>query len=143
MFLFLLLHFVEDLSDRELEKLLRENTTSKLFCRFSLTDKTPQHSPFKSAREKIGTQKLSQIFTSLRNQLKSQGYISEVFTFVDTTDIISKATLWKERGRAHRRKYKTRCSKFKSTDAHDLSNERMLQSSCLKQQNSKNSQQID
>jgi len=33
----------------------------------------------------------------LRNQLKTQGYVSEVFTFVDATHLISKATLWKER----------------------------------------------
>lgn len=71
MFLCLLLQFVEDLSDRELEKLLRENTASKLFCRFSLTDKIPDHTAFTRAREKIGTQKLSQIFASLRGQLKS------------------------------------------------------------------------
>ena len=100
MFLCLLLQFVEDLSDRELEKFLRENTASKLFCRFSLLDKTPDHTAFTRAREKIGTQKLSQIFASLRNQLKSRGYVSEVFTFVDATHLISKATLWKERDKA-------------------------------------------
>jgi IS5 family transposase len=36
----------------------------------------------------------------LRNQLKTQGYVSEVFTFVDATHLISKATLWKERDKA-------------------------------------------
>jgi IS5 family transposase len=56
MFLCLLLQFVEDLSDRELEKFLRENVASKLFCRFSLVDKTPDHNAFTRAREKIGTQ---------------------------------------------------------------------------------------
>lgn len=97
MFLCLLLQFVEDLSDRELEKFLKENVASKLFCQFGLTDKTPDHSVFGRVRSRIGTNKLSKIFHQLRDQLKSQGYISEVFTFIDATHLISKATLWKER----------------------------------------------
>ena len=79
-------------TELELEKFLRENTASKLFCRFSLTDKTTDHNAFTRAREKIGTQKLSQIFASLRNQLKSRGYVSEVFTFVDATKNMSPST---------------------------------------------------
>ena len=97
MFLCLLLQFVEDLSDRELEKFLKENVASKLFCHFSLTDKTPDHTVFTRVRSRIGTSELSKIFHQLRDQLKSQGYISEVFTFIDATHLISKATLWKER----------------------------------------------
>ena len=42
----LLLQFMEDLSDRELEKFLQENTAGKWFCGFTLTDKTPDHSVF-------------------------------------------------------------------------------------------------
>ncbi len=106
MFLCLLLQFVEDLSDRELEKFLVENTASKWFCQFGLTDKTPDHSAFGRIRAKIGTSRLSKIFTLLRDQLKSQGYISEVFTFIDATHLISKATLWKERDEAIEKKLK-------------------------------------
>ena len=99
MFLCLLLQFVEDLSDRELEKFLKENNASKWFCNFGLTNKTPDHTVFTRVRERIGTSKLSKIFHLLRDQLKAQGYVSEVFTFVDATHLISKATLWKERDR--------------------------------------------
>lgn len=97
MFLCLLLQFIEDLSDRELEKFINESTASKWFCQFGLTDKTPDHSVFGRIRSKIGTNKLSKIFSSLRDQLKAQGYVSEIFTFVDATHLISKATLWEER----------------------------------------------
>jgi hypothetical protein len=41
MFLCLLIQFLEDLSDRELEKFVSENNTSKWFCQFGLTDKEP------------------------------------------------------------------------------------------------------
>ena len=97
MFLCLLIQFLEDLSDRELERFLKENNASKWFCNFGLVDKTPDHTVFTRVRERIGTSKLSKIFSLLRDQLKSQGYVSEVFTFVDATHLISKATLWKER----------------------------------------------
>ena len=99
-FLCLLLQFLEDLSDRELERFIAENASAKWFCQFGLVDKTPDHSVFGRVRSKIGTNKLSKIFSLLRDQLKSQGYMSEVFTFVDATHLISKVGLWKERDKA-------------------------------------------
>ncbi len=39
----LVLQWTEDLSDRELERFLQENTAGKYFCGFSLTEKTPDH----------------------------------------------------------------------------------------------------
>ena len=99
-FLCLLLQFLEDLSDRELERFIAENASAKWFCQFGLVDKTPDHSVFGRVRSRIGTNKLSKIFSLLRDQLKSQGYMSEVFTFVDATHLISKVGLWKERDKA-------------------------------------------
>ena len=99
-FLCLLLQFLEDLSDRELERFIAENASAKWFCQFGLVDKTPDHSVFGRARSRIGTNKLSKIFSLLRDQLKAQGYMSEVFTFVDATHLISKVGLWKERDKA-------------------------------------------
>ena len=101
----LLLQFMEDLSDRELERYLQENTASKWFCDFELTEKTPCHTVFGRMRDRLGTKKLSKMFASLRDQLKSQGYMNEVFSFVDASHLISKATLWKERDEAIKRKY--------------------------------------
>ena len=72
----------EDISDRELERYLQENNAAKWFWEFSLTENTPDHSIFSRIRKRIGTNKLSQIFNILRNQLRTQGLMSEVFTFV-------------------------------------------------------------
>ena len=49
----LVLQWMEDLSDRELERFLQENTAGKLFCGFSLLEKTPDHSYFSLLRDKI------------------------------------------------------------------------------------------
>ena len=56
-------------------------------------------------RKRLGTQCLSNLFASLRDQLKQQGLINEVFSFVDASHLISKANLWKERDDAIKEKY--------------------------------------
>jgi len=101
----LLLQFMENCSDRELERFIQENTAARWFCEFNLSDKTPDHTVFCLIRKKIGTKLLSQIFEDLKKQLKSQGFMSEVFTFVDATHLIAKANLWEERDQAIAEKY--------------------------------------
>lgn len=101
----LLLQFMEDLSDREADRFFQENNAAKWFCGFSLQDKTPDHTVFCRARKRIGTHELSKYFSLLRNQLRNNGFMSEVFTFVDATHLISKANLWKERDEAIKEKY--------------------------------------
>lgn len=101
----LLLQFMEDLSDRELERYLGDSNAAKWFCDFSLTESTPDHTVFSKIRTKIGSNKLSKIFSIFRDQLRSKGYMSEVFTFVDASHLISKANLWEERDEARKQKY--------------------------------------
>ncbi len=115
----LLLQFMEDLSDRELKKYLQENTAAKLFCGFELTEPTPNHTVFTRIRKRIGTKKLSEIFSDLRDQLQRQGYMNEVFSFVDATHLISKANLWKERDKAIKKKYDSLNNKVLPKVAHD------------------------
>jgi IS5 family transposase len=105
LFLCLLIQFMEDLSDRELEESLKTNLASKWFCQFGLTDKTPNYSLFSKIRSKIGTKRLAKIFNILKDQLKEKGYMNEVFTFIDASHLISKSTLWKERDEAIKKKY--------------------------------------
>lgn len=101
----LLLQFMEDLSDRELERYLSENNAGKWFVGFSLTDKTPCNSVFTRVRNRIGTKLLAEIFNKLRTQLKAHGYMNEVFSFIDASSLVSKANLWQERDKAIKDKY--------------------------------------
>jgi IS5 family transposase len=100
----LLLQFMEDLSDRELERYLEENLAAKWFCGFTVSAPTPDSSLFTRVRTRIGTTRLSQLFATMRDQLKAAGLMSEVFTFVDATHLIAKATLWEERDKARQQK---------------------------------------
>lgn len=101
----LLLQYLEDLSDRELEQFLKDNVAAKFFCDFGLTEKTPDHSVFCRTRARIQAPLLSKIFTDLRDQLKQAGLMREVFSFVDATHLIAKASLWEERDKALAAKY--------------------------------------
>ena len=101
----LLLQFMEDMSDRELERYLSDSNAGKWFCDFSLTERTPDHTVFSKMRKKLGTNLLSKIFAKFRDQLRTAGYMSEVFTFVDATHLISKASLWEERDEARKQKF--------------------------------------
>jgi IS5 family transposase len=96
----LILQWLEDLSDRELERFLQENIAGKYFCGFRLTEKTPDHSYFSALRKKIGTSGLAELFNLLGKKLKEKGLVSNIFTFVDASQMISKAALWEERDRA-------------------------------------------
>ena len=110
---------MEDLSDRQLERYFQENIAAKYFCGFLLGEDTPDHSCFGKVRSRIGTNLLSEIFSDARNQLKSKGYISEVFTFIDATHLISKAQLWEERDKAIKAKYEKLNNEVLPKVAHD------------------------
>ena len=115
----LLLQFMENLSDRELERYLQENNAAKWFCGFGLAEKTPHYSVFSRVRKRIGTKKMSLLFADLRNQLKQQRMVSEVFAFVDASHLVAKANLWEERDKAIKEKYDKLNNEILPKVAHD------------------------
>ncbi len=100
----LLVQFMEDLSDRELERYLEDNLAAKWLCGFTLLEPTPAYSLFTRVCTRIGPTRLSQLFATRREQLNAAGLMSDVFTFVDATHLIGKATLWEERAKARQQK---------------------------------------
>lgn len=96
----LVLQFIEDLSDREMERYLSENLAGKWFCDTGLEQSAPDHSYFGDFRARIGTQGLMDVFARVRASLVSMGLIREVFTFVDASQLVSKLTTWDDRDKA-------------------------------------------
>lgn len=96
----LVLQFMEDLSDREMERYLCENLAAKWFSNIGLEESTPDHSYFGDFRSRIGTKGLMELFNQVRASLISMGLIREVFTFVDASQLVSKLTTWDERDKA-------------------------------------------
>ena len=101
----LLLQYMEDLSDRQLEEFLSTNKVAKWFCGFSLIEKTLDHSLFSLVRKRIGTKQLSKLFNIMRDQLISSGCMGKVFSFVDSSHLIAKNNLWEERDKVIQQKY--------------------------------------
>ena len=84
----LLLQFLENLSDRELKVFLQENSADKWVYGFLLNEDTSDYTVFLRTHKKIGTDLWSKLFENLRDQLKAQGYMNEVFTFVESLYMI-------------------------------------------------------
>lgn len=96
----LILQFMEDRSDREMERFLAENIAAKWFCGFGFAEKTPDFTTLCKFRNLVGTKNMSRIFNEVKRQLQLQGHCAEVFTFVDATALVSKLSLWEERDKA-------------------------------------------
>lgn len=96
----MIIQFMENLSDRQMETALNENIAVKWFCEFELEDDTPDHSFFGKFRKRLGTDNVAKIFNLVVRQMRSGGIMSDVFHFIDSTAIISKTALWEERDRA-------------------------------------------
>jgi IS5 family transposase len=96
----LILQFLEDLSDREMERFMQENIAGKWFCGFGINEETPTYSTYCKFRKQLGTKNMGNLFEAVNAQLKQRGMMREVFTFVDSTALISKLTTWEERDKA-------------------------------------------
>jgi IS5 family transposase len=96
----LILQFMEDLSDREFERFIAENNAAKWFCGFGLLEKTPDFTTICKFRNLIGTKQMGNLFGEVKRQMQAKNYCSEVFTFVDSSALISKLSLWEERDKA-------------------------------------------
>lgn len=96
----LLLQFMENLSDRECERFLQENTAGKWFAGFDLTDPTPDYSTLCKFRNELGCEKIELLFNAVQTQLRKRGYFSDSFKFVDATALISRFNLWEQRDEA-------------------------------------------
>ena len=96
----LIIQWLEDYSDREMERAIQENLAVKWFCGFDLTDSTPDHSFFGKFRARLGTKNLGDIFQTLNDYFRREGLIGDTFSFVDATGIVTKTALWEERDRA-------------------------------------------
>ena len=96
----LVVQFMQDYSDRQMEKAMAENIAVKWYCGLELTDKTPDHSYFGRFRKRIGTNGVAELFREVTRQFRARGLVGGVFQFVDASAIITKNALWEERDRA-------------------------------------------
>jgi len=99
-FRLLIIQFLEDFSDREMERAISENLAVKWFCGYQISESTPDHSFFSIFRKRLGTNNLKNIFDEANENLREAGLIGDAFSFVDATGIVTKTALWDERDKA-------------------------------------------
>lgn len=93
----LILQFMHDMSDRELENYLKYNIAAKLFCDFKLSDKTPDHSYFNKLRTRIGVKEMTKMFNQYLKLINESKLTNDLFAFVDSTQIKSCIDIWEAR----------------------------------------------
>jgi IS5 family transposase len=91
---------MENLSDRMFERFMQENMAGKWFCEFGLTEKTPDHTSICKFRNKLGAEGIEKLFEAAKQQMKEQGHMAEIFTFIDATALISQLQMWEEKDKA-------------------------------------------
>jgi transposase len=96
----LILQFMENLSDRQFERFMKENLAGKWFCSFGLKDKTPDFTTICKFRNKLGVDGIERLFEAAKQQMREKGYMAEIFTFIDATALISKLQMWDEKDKA-------------------------------------------
>ncbi len=96
----LIMQFLQDLSDRQMEELLKDSLRTKRFCRYLLEEQVPDHSHFGRFRTKLGLEKVQWIFNEIQSQLNKRGLVGNMFSFIDASAIRVKEQLWKERDQA-------------------------------------------
>jgi len=96
----LYLQFRYDLSDREMEERMRHDIAFRWFCKFSISDITPDHSFFCRSRKAIGTKNIGLFFQAISNKARDKKIIRGVFHFVDSSAIKVKESTWRERDKA-------------------------------------------
>lgn len=96
----LVIQFMKDYSDRQMEAALAENLAVKWFCGFELNELTPDHSFLGKFRDRLGAKNLEEIFSIINQKFEERGLIGHVFSFIDASGIITKGALWQERDKA-------------------------------------------
>ena len=96
----LILQFMEDLSDREFERFLCDTMSARWFCGFGLLENTPDYTTICKFRNAVGTAQMGVLFCEVKRQMTAKNCCAEIFTFIDSTALISKLSLWEERDKA-------------------------------------------
>ena len=96
----LLLQFMQELSDREMQRFLEENTAAKYFCGFNMEEKTPYFTLLSKVRERIGTPAIRQAIGQSKG-LSAKAGLSSPSIYLCRCDPLSEQSPLMERTRSN------------------------------------------
>jgi IS5 family transposase len=95
MFKLLTLQFLYDLSDRELEEAARDRISFRWFCRIDPLGAPPDYSAFSRFRDRIGPDKIKELFDEVVNEAAHEGFVLDKLSLVDATAVKAKVDIYK------------------------------------------------
>jgi len=95
MFKLLVLQFMYDLSDRELEEAARDRLSFRWFCRIDPVGSPPDYTTFCRFRDRIGPDRIKKLFDDLVNEASHEGFVLDNLSIVDATAIKAKVDVYK------------------------------------------------
>lgn len=95
MFKLLVLQFLYDLSDRELEEAARDRISFRWFCRIGPMDSPPDYTAFCRFRDRIGPATIKQLFDDLVLVAADKGFVLDKLSLVDATAVKAKVDVYK------------------------------------------------
>ena len=95
MFKLLVLQFLYDLSDRDLEESARDRISFRWFCRIDPVGAPPDYTAFCRFRDRIGPDTIKKLFDDLVAEAAHAGFVLDKLSLVDATAIKAKVDVYK------------------------------------------------
>jgi len=98
MFKLVLLQFMYNLSDRQLEESVNDRITFRWFVGLTGVDPGPDHTAFCRFRDRIGAHTLAVMMNDVVEQVSQAGLVSDMLSITDATDVKAKVNTyrWKD-----------------------------------------------
>ena len=95
MFKLLVLQFLYDYSDRDLEESAGDRISFRWFCRIDPLSAPPDYTAFSRFRDRIGAETIKKLFDDLVHEAAQAGFVLDQLSLVDATAIKAKVDIYK------------------------------------------------
>ena len=91
----LVLQFLYDLSDRQLEEQLNDRISFRYFLGVDPTDTVPDHTVYCRFRDLLGVERIAELFNEVVTQARSKGLVKDRLCIVDATHVQAKVNTYR------------------------------------------------
>jgi len=95
MFKTLVLQFLYDLSDRELEENINDRVSFRYFLGLDLYDSAPDHTTYCRFRDRLGAEKIAESFNEIVAQARAKKLVKDRLCIVDATHVQAKVNTYR------------------------------------------------
>jgi IS5 family transposase len=95
MFKALILQFLYDLSDRQLEEQLDDRISFRYFLGLDPTDSVPDHTVYCRFRDRLGAEVIAELFNEVVGQSRERGLVKDRLCIVDATHVQAKVNTYR------------------------------------------------